>query len=421
LENAWHYSTLVPDNSSVSVLPIDHQPVPVSEKVQSQDFLTLPRLHSIYEASPINTAVRCVAAILLTLFCLELCARFIVSIGSPRQGPNPAYDIKYGLARLPLEPGKKLILCVGGSYTKRALYPELIEKELKHAGADVDMRNLASVACSPQEQLSLLKAAVEKNGKPALVISDLRLLAFNKNYLAKTVDYERLVFEESYLGRRTTLGAAPDLRSHFVDFAERQSYLIGYRSYLRSLFLNWAMYLAQSEDVRTARASRLDLFEGYSTKGWSAGYQIGEFKALNPGQKQFEQDVVDIKGCLGPQPIVWSDEVTKPIRDYCRSQSIPLLFVWMPVHPKLEPIYLEAGAPFSKFAELFDGLRQYDNTFYVDLHDVDNDDLDFISIDHVNYRGAQVFSQRLAQELEQRPFVSLLKSQHQGKQVASRI
>ncbi len=294
-----------------------------------------------------------VAAIVLTLFCLELCARFVVSIGSPKLGPNPAYDMKYALASRPREPGKKLILAVGGSYTKRALYPELVEQKLKMAGLGIDMRNLASVACSPEEQLSLLKAAVDKAGKPALVISDLRLLAFNKNYLDKTVDYERVVFEESYRGRRTTLGAAPDAWSHVVDFAERHIYLLGYRSYLRSLLLNWAVYLAQSEEIRTARASRLDLFEGYSSKGWSAGYEIGDFQALNPGQKMFEKDLVDVKGCLGPPPIVWTDEATKPIRDYCRAQNIPLLFVWTPVHPKLELIYTAAGAPFSKFYQLF--------------------------------------------------------------------
>lgn len=372
---------------------------PVSESIQVES--GLPRLH---KPNYRQTIIRCTLAILLTLCALEGWARYTISIGRPNVGPTSEYDKAYMLARTPLPAGKQLIVVVGGSFSKRAVYAEHIEKELMNAGYNVEVRNLATKACSAYEQLSLVELAAKSCGKPALIIADFRPLAFVKSYMRRTVDYEKVRFDESFAGRRYELGKNTDLVSKLEDFAESNFYLIGYRRTLRYSLLSWMSLLFDSEKFRITRANRSDSQEGESKRGWSPNFQIAYAPFFKPGNPGFKKRVGIIAEMVSPLPLVFTDEYTMPLRTFCAEKNIPLLYVWEPVHPVFAQMYEQAGVPVNKLKEQLQRLGTHPNTYVFDAHEVDKNADHFNSIDHVNYLGAMVFSDSLAQFLKQPPF-----------------
>jgi hypothetical protein len=368
----------------------------------------LPHLHKPNHGMRV---LRCVAAIVCTLLALEIMARFMVSVGGPYAGPTIDFDRSYALAIRPCPPARQLIVCIGGSFTKRSVYSELIEQRLRGCGIDAEIRNLATVACSAQEQLALLQAAAKHAKKPVLVISDLRPLAFESHYLTTTIGYEKLRFDESFIGRRTEYGARPDLLGKITDFAERNIYLMGYRSYLRYTLLNWMPLVFDSERTRLERLSKADRQIGQSEHGWGPVFEMLDPKHQVLGDKQFEETVQSVKDLIGPAPFTWTYDYSRPLTTYCHAEKIPLLYVWEPVHRSMQTAYSRAGAPLTKFQELFCSLpKKAPGTFYLDLHDSDLRDDHFKNIDHVNSQGAMAFSELLSTYLLKPPFSEILKS-----------
>ncbi len=383
----------------------------VSEDIHIED--GLPRLH---KPNYRETVLRCTIAILLTLCVLEGFARYTISIGHPNMGPTAEFDKAYVLAQKPATPGKQLIVVVGGSFSKRAVYSEYIEQQMAKAGYDVEVRNLATVACSVYEQLALLERATKSAGKPALVIADFRPLAFVSNYLKRTIDYEKVRFDESYTGRRCELAAKNDPLSKLQDFAESNSYLIGYRRTLRYTLMSWMSLLFDSEHFRFKRATRTDELEGQSPHGWSPVFEIMDSSELVEGKKGFEDRVKMVSDLCSPAPISWTDEYSLPLRNFCTKNNIPLMYVWEPVHPALSGIYEKAGVPLDGFKSRLEHLTKYPNVFAFDAHDIDPAGDHYKSIDHVNYRGALVFSEGLSEALESAPFNSFFhRTQIAGK------
>ena len=68
------------------------------------------------------------------------------------------------------------------------------------------------------------------------MISDLRALAFEKHYLEKTIAYEKLRFDESYVGPRIKLGDKKDLFP--VQKLERKKLLPDWISNVSTLHLD---------------------------------------------------------------------------------------------------------------------------------------------------------------------------------------
>ena len=201
--------------------------MPLEQKTKNDQVLALDKLEHSLPRSPRKTraylVLRCLASVLVTLLVLEGLARFIVSVSGAYVGPSIEFDRAYALAQQPCPADRQLVVCIGGSFSKRALYPELIEKRFNEANLNIEVRNLSTVACSSYEQVALLRAATEHVKRPVLVISDLRALAFEKHYLEKTIAYEKLRFDESYVGRRIKLGDKKDLFSQFKNWSEKTS------------------------------------------------------------------------------------------------------------------------------------------------------------------------------------------------------
>lgn len=67
-----------------------------------------------------NLVLRCLAAIIATALVLEAAARFVVSVSGAYVGPSIEFDRAYALAQQPCPPSRQLIVCIGGSFSKRA-------------------------------------------------------------------------------------------------------------------------------------------------------------------------------------------------------------------------------------------------------------------------------------------------------------
>ncbi len=384
--------------------------MPLEQKSKNDQVMDLEKLeHSLPRSPRDNRAylvLRCLASVFVTLLVLEGYARFIVSVSGAYVGPSIEFDRAYALAQQPCAADRQLVVCIGGSFSKRALYPELIENRFKEANLNVEVRNLATVACSSYEQVALLRAATEHAKKPVLVISDLRALAFEKHYLDKTIGYEKLRFDESYVGRRIKLGDRKDLFSQFKNYIEKNFYLIGYRTYLRYTVMCWIAPVFNSEQFRFTRLMRGDHLDGQSPHGWGPVFEFNEPQNLTEGHKQFNDLVKLISDLLGPAPHQWTYDYTKPVEQYCAAQHIPLLYVWEPVHPAMSKVFEKAGAPLPIFQKLLTTIGGMPNTYFLDWHASDSDVHHFKNMDHVNYQGAITFSEMLSSQLLKPPYRS---------------
>src|SRR5581483_6761323 len=97
----------------------------------------------------------------------------------------------------------------------------------------------------PDEQMSLLRTAC-KSGHPALVISDLRPLAFDAHFWDQNVSKEKIRFHNYPSGQ--------SVGCHAKDFCEaanrwlvKHSYLIAYRNHFRRILSNWMSLICDTD------------------------------------------------------------------------------------------------------------------------------------------------------------------------------
>ncbi|HEY9716090.1 MAG TPA: hypothetical protein V6C69_01370, partial [Trichormus sp.] len=122
-----------------------------------------------------RTVLVTLAAVIVTLGVLEVCARMLVISAVPRQAHNPEFDAKLIVAKtpIPITAGRPAIFA-GGSYVRTGIYGELLRSLLQEQGITVYPKNLGTSASSILEHMTLLTTAVDSCKRTPVVFYDLR-------------------------------------------------------------------------------------------------------------------------------------------------------------------------------------------------------------------------------------------------------
>jgi hypothetical protein len=357
--------------------------------------------------SPGSTVIRVFnifVAVALVVLAAECIARILVVAGHPRRGVSPEFDVKMLVARSPVKGSAKQLVFIGGSYTKWAIYPELLRARLKDKGIDVWPKNLGTRRSCVQEHIALLQEAVRQAGPKAVVFYDLRQDAFLEDFqLDDTLNYSA-AFRSSYAGHQY-------LGSHNIcdaaySFAEQNLSLVRDRSYLRDELFN---SIGSIVDFDSSYDHRTPLEDGVklevSEMGTSAGYVS---LPRDEWMKKFSQ-------C---HDFLWSDKYDKrwsltwfnQVKDFCMARQLPLVVVWLPeCHPYPE------GERERDLSVKYSQLADNKNVWYIDMHSTDHNMLHYRDPAHLNIAGSAQATEFLANRLAQEPFRSLVQSGERQK------
>jgi hypothetical protein len=343
----------------------------------------------------------CLLLFIVQLLLLEVSARTFVMLAKPPESHVEAFDRKLQLARS-LSPQKNTILLLGSSHTATGLYPEQLQSELRKSGLNTHVYNLGVCANTPELSLFLLKQAMKKGVKPALVVADVAPpWMFNRSYYEheSSTAYK---FKRSYLGQ-CVAEKPTTLEGTLYCGASQVSYLVRHATSISS-FLH-----ALPEKLSRFKAAKSYAIVGEaqletSPQGWSPMYPM-------PSKEEMEAYSATAKeSALAPayQHFQWEEAPMKALIAFCQQQKIPLVLVWMPEHPLQRTYFkhfqLNEAAFDKRLKALFNtpGVTYHNahaQTWPVDL---------FENPDHFNVVGAVEYTRLFADVLSKQPYRSLL-------------
>lgn len=220
-------------------------------------------------------------------------------------------------------------------------------------------------------QLAFLKAYLNHNSKPKLVIHNLDMHSFRL-----TRDPFNLVQFVPYLDEPAIYSS---IRRYYPE-VWKAKYLPIYGYVIEDMRFVWLQGLLRL----AGRNPREDRFQGFAPRDqvWNADF--GRFKENNPTGVRLEIEPAGIQ-C-----------VTELI-ELCRSQNIDLLFVFSPDYYEVHELELNRDEVFNQFHSVADkfGVQVWDYS----NSPIAKDHTNFYNSQHLNAQGATLFSQDLAERL----------------------
>lgn len=355
-----------------------------------------------------RTVVRKVCLILLSavavLLLCEAVARILVTVGRPVQGGSRDFDSKYAIALSPSEHNRPTIFCVGDSLISRAIYAELLSARLRDSGIDVNVRNLAVCGSCPGDECFLLKRAIDSGVWAQAVIYDVTPVAlkadpfFVRGYSAR--------LSESYIGNRF-LAEPTDLLGQLQRILCQNSYLVGYRGYIKEQ-LQSTIDRACTPGKHLAQSLIGKIMAETSPCGWAPAYTTAEVDDLNDGVED-RPAWPGLPNARKSNPISPYVYERGPIKEFCAERGIPLIFVWLPAHPLAAKMILkQLGMSTQDCQRAFASAAKTPGTWFLDLHDIDQDPRHFMDLTHLNAAGAIATTERLSEILKVPPLRELL-------------
>ncbi len=260
------------------------------------------------------------------------------------------------------------------------------------------------------EQLFILKSVLDRGVKPQAVICDVVPAALGSSGQIANAYQTRLI--DSCLGKRS-IGSRSDPRVLMEQFLTSMFYIYGYRSYIKEQLTRLlGRVFAPGETGR--HVPYYSVFREASPNGWAPSYRVAGEDGLRRSIARRSRSEVSRRDLSGTIP---SYECARSLQEFCAQRSIPLLFVWLPVHPIAAQYYRthlnlspeECHNAFAAAAELYGGG-------FLDIHDTDHDPYHFCDFDHLNAAGAIHATERIAQALTASPFDRLLTTGSDTKQ-----
>lgn len=326
-------------------------------------------------------------ALLLLFAAMESAVRILLTFAHPPRGPSYEFDRKLIVARYPAEANRELLLVTGTSLASTGIYSDLLGARLRKSGRNVAIRNIACSGIWPEDQLFLLKQSIATGLKPRAVICDLVPVAINADG-----PFTRLhspAFQESFVGKTE---ANPD---KFQACLNRTFYLYSYRAYLKQQLASVFERIFTPQkffniDIPTTPRSEA------SSLGWLPSVNVSDDDSIrNAFRKPARiKQIQDIPRKHGAKPVYeWVGKIT----DYCKSENIPVVFVWLPVHPVANEYYQKhLGLSLTECRDTFaEAVREGDAAF-LDLHDLDHDPAHFTDFEHLNSAGTVATTEELA-------------------------
>jgi hypothetical protein len=258
------------------------------------------------------------------------------------------------------------IVITGSSRALSHYDPRIIELQTGRSAF-----NLGRNGSQSDMQLAVLRAYLEHNQKPEMVIHNLDSFSFEATRQvydpAQYVPY--LYDEELYKPLR-----------QFDHNIWRSRYLPLYGYVVTDMNFSWVLGLG----ALTGWSPREEYFEGFNprTKKWTDEFQ--SFKSANP------------KGVYWPLDPEGERSVENLIR-LCKERNIQLIFVYSPEYAEMQKLTMNRVEVFTRFHEL---AKRYKFPFwdYSDWTYARNTQY-FQNSQHLNAEGADVFSKDLAKRL----------------------
>lgn len=329
-----------------------------------------------------------------TLAALEATARFLVVLGHPPQGLSRQFDRKLAQATLPPDGDKPVVFFMGTSLTSRAVYADLLAARLAEAGIDADVRNIACSATWPKDEVFLLKQAMEAGNKPSLVVCDLAPSALNIDRRYST-DYSPGLLD-SYVGR-SQVKQPHDVPGIVDQLLNRNSFLYAYRGYLKEQLAGlFDKVFSPGKELTPGVLATVSAEEDVSPYGWAPAYRVAGPKGLKERVVVRDRQLKNIARRRVRADIANYDWAA-PLQQFCSDNNIPLVFVWLPVHPVGEEFYrLHLNLSFQDCEEAFLAAAKRSGSIVLDLHDSDTDPYHFVDFEHLNPAGAAQVTERIA-------------------------
>lgn len=349
-----------------------------------------------------------------SLLLIEGVVRVVIVAAKPEAGlDNPIYQ-KYNVALQPKQNETASIILLGDSYMSLGIYPELLSHYLYQDGLKADVRNLAVPATKPNNLgVFFLKTLKKQDIKPNLVVVGISRQLFDerifKNHIEKQQAPE-FALKQSYLGQ-CVFNTEKDWYKQFMCNLSEVSYLVRYQGFLTQQLHNLPNIIFKTGDVVQYRSNKIPYVE-ISSKGWSPAFNIYnqqsyEQTVLQPVQQSFDASKEHL--------FVWTDEAIKPLMDYCKTNKINVLLMFMPEHPwhvkkhirnkQHVKTQLTEEALSNRFKVYAD---QYE-AGYVDFHDWQADASQYFDDTHLNTLGAFALTEKLSDLLTQPSYRQWLK------------
>lgn len=367
----------------------------------SSSKISYPKLFS--NGGAINVVAINLIAVILALMACELMTRVLVAIAKPIQFGHKSFDAKFAVASQDVPAQTPGLFFLGASYTNRGVYPELIEHNLRKRGVNIAVKNLACSAAYPAGELLLLKQALGHSSGPTVVVYDIEptLVQLPVQKAESLRNYVAPYFSDSYMGQ-CFQSNWPLLKE--VDlFLKQNFYLVRYRSLIKSTLLNLTQNFAPDEKTLLAPGVK-EVKRECSPRGWSPDYDFipddeDSRKRLLFGSKRLagEYCMLSTKCKFNPENPGYP--LLNDVRRFCDENRIPLLLLWMPVHPETNKAYQkQLGLTGPQISNMMHKVAENLGGTIIDAHDL-NDEDNFHDGDHLNAVGAIAVSKRISEEL----------------------
>lgn len=342
------------------------------------------------------------ASIFIVLLMFELAARFLVALGDPVQFCDSEFDSKWQIASHVQNPKMPQIFVLGTSYSERAIYSELITERLRQQSIDVNITNLASSGSYSMDWLFQLKTALKHSSSCKAVVIEVSQMGFLRPACTNQTYRKELL--DSYLSFLLT--EPKNLTELLISCLNTHSYAFRYRSYLKSLTSEIPINIL-SRDAGRKNWVNTATHSEFSKSGWGPGYNFVTPEALEFSKSERTKTIdIFLQQFDRKQMSYWS---IKPAVEFCAKEHIPVIFLWLPVHPEFDRWY-EKTTKIS--AEQFKNvlLREAKacNAKLIDVHSI-SDQSSFHDGDHLNALGAVKVSESVAEALSSPDFAQLLK------------
>jgi hypothetical protein len=283
---------------------------------------------------------------------LESTARLWVSLAKPPESLLKEFDTKYSwVDAIKADPRPKLLM-MGDSIMDFDLFPEQLENTLQKLGyPDVSATSFAVASSTPRISIVYLKGLLKKGLKPKMIVYNVHPRILNHFFAGDPTQNSENTFFETYTARCEFQEPTDDWGKSLC-LLEKNSYLLRFRSFWRETVAQLPATLLHPELFLNPK------IESYTTtdispKGWMAGYQVTSAPQLIQDHIT-PQFMTYYQKKLGHYQ--WDPAPLREFHAFCKSQGIPVLYVWLPEYQYMEKIYAHLHFDDSQFQNQLESL-----------------------------------------------------------------
>lgn len=334
------------------------------------------------------------ASIALTL--LEMLCRLVAVYGNfPESYALKAFERKYEQAAALSRKQAPDVILLGDSQMDFDLYPELLSRHFfETTQARIRTVNLASPSATPTMSLALLRKVIASGAHPKLLVMNVNVRHFDREILnnpSKTIEGN---LSKSYLGQ-CRLQKPSEFSAQIRCGLSRNLYMVRYRNQLKDLLMQTdKLFLSPDKLQATARPHEIYPAAEVSPNGWAPGYSMPvdetDFLAFSRSRSG--------RSTGAGKNYQWQETNMQAILDYCRSQNIKLVLIFLPLHKVQAPNMAIQPDLFSARVARF---SQQNHVTYLDWHHLYSDYKPFLDGDHLNVVGAIDLTRKLSEFIGQ--------------------